>query len=51
MSDFLIISDIIISDINYEITDSIVSCFADDTRILLVIKEEEDIQVLYNDLR
>ena len=35
-----------ISDINYEIADSIVSCFADDTRILLVIKDEEDTQML-----
>ena len=29
-----------ISDIKYEIADSTVSCFADDTRILLVIKDE-----------
>ena len=39
-----------ISDINYEITDSIVSCFADDTRILLGIKDEEDTQMLQKDL-
>ena len=31
-----------ISDINYEIANSTVSCFADDTRILLGIKDEED---------
>ena len=30
-----------ISDINYEIAESTVSCFADDTRILLGIKDEE----------
>ena len=39
-----------ISDINYEIADSTVSCFADDTRILLGIKDEEDTQILQNDL-
>ena len=39
-----------ISDINYEIADSTVSSFADDTRILLGIKDEEDIQMLQNDL-
>ena len=39
-----------ISDINYEITDSTVSCFADDTRIILGIKNEEDTQMLQNDL-
>ena len=39
-----------ISDINYEIADSTVSCFADDTRILLEIKDEEDTQMLQNDL-
>ena len=39
-----------ISDINYEITDSTVSCFADDTQILLGIKDEEDTQMLQNDL-
>ena len=33
-----------ISVINYEISDSTVSCFADDTRILLGIKDEEDTQ-------
>ena len=31
-----------ISDINYEIADSTVSCFADDTRILLGIKGHTD---------
>ena len=35
-----------ISDINYEIADSTVSCFADDTRILVGIKDEEDTQML-----
>ena len=30
-----------ISDINYEIADSTVLCFADDTRILLGMKDEE----------
>ena len=44
--DLLMTSDsdlkIHISDINYEIADSTVSCFADDTRILLGIKDEED---------
>ena len=35
-----------ISDENYEIADSTVSCFADDTRILLGIKDEEDTQML-----
>ena len=39
-----------ISDINYEIADSTASCFADDTRILLGIKDEEDTQMLQNDL-
>ena len=39
-----------ISDINYEIADSTVSRFADDTRILLGIKDEEDTQMLQNDL-
>ena len=39
-----------ITDINYEIADSTVSCFADDTRILLGIKDEEDTQMLQNDL-
>ena len=39
-----------ISDINYEIADSTVSCFADDTRILLGIKDEEDTHMLQNDL-
>ena len=39
-----------ISDMNYEIADSTVSCFADDTRILLGIKNEEDTQMLQNDL-
>ena len=40
-----------ISDINYEIADSTVSCFADDTRILLGIKDEQDTQMLQNDLQ
>ena len=31
-----------ISDINYEIAHPTVSCFADDTRIFLGIKDEED---------
>ena len=39
-----------ISDINYEIADSTVSCFADNTRILPGIKNEEDTQMLQNDL-
>ena len=39
-----------ISDINYEIADSTVPTFADDTRILLGIKDDEDTQVLQNDL-
>ena len=39
-----------ISDINYEIAVSTVSCFADDTRIPLGIKDEEDTQMLQNDL-
>ena len=39
-----------ISDINYEISDSTVSCLADDTRILPRIKDEEDTQMLQNDL-
>ena len=39
-----------ISDINYEITDSTVSCFADDARILQGMKDEEDTQMLQNDL-
>ena len=39
-----------ISDKNYEIADSTVSYFADDTRIILGIKAEEDTQVLQNDL-
>ena len=39
-----------ISDINYEEADSTVSCFADDTRILLGRKHEEDTQMLQNDL-
>ena len=37
-----------LSDINYEIADSTVSCFADDTRILLGIKYEVDTQMLQN---
>ena len=40
-----------ISDINYKIADSTVSCFAYDTRILLGIKDEEDRQMLQNDLQ
>ena len=39
-----------ISNINYEIADSRVLCFADNTRILLGIKDEEDTQMLQNDL-
>ena len=39
-----------VSDINYEIQDSTLSCFADDTRILLGIKDKEDTQMLQNDL-
>ena len=39
-----------ISNINYEIADSTVSCFADDTRILPGIKDEEDTQMLQNNL-
>ena len=41
---------ILISDINYEIADSTVSCFADDTPILQVIKYEEYTQMLQKDL-
>ena len=37
---------IYISDINKEIADSTVSCFVDDTRILLGIKVEKDTQML-----
>ena len=39
-----------ISDINYEIADSTVSCFADDTWTLLGINDEDDTQMLQNDL-
>ena len=39
-----------IPDINYEMVDSTVSCFADDTRILLGIKDEEDTQMIQYDL-
>ena len=39
-----------ISDINSEIADSTVSCYADNTRILLGIKDEEDTQMSQNDL-
>ena len=39
-----------ISEINYEIADSTVSCFADDTRIRLGLKDEEDTQMIQNDL-
>ena len=35
---------------NYEIADSTVSCFADDTRVLLGKKDEEDTQMLQKDL-
>ena len=38
-----------ISDTNYEIAGSTVSCFADDTQILLRIKNGEDTQMLQND--
>ena len=34
----------LISDINNEISDATVSCFVDDTRILLGIKDDEDAQ-------
>ena len=37
-------------NINYETADSTVSCFADDTRIFLGIKDAEDTQMLQNDL-
>ena len=37
-----------ISDINYDIADSTVSCFADDTRILLGITDQDDTQKLKN---
>ena len=37
-----------ISDINYEIAEATVSCFADDTRILLGIKDEDHTQMLQN---
>ena len=39
-----------VSLINYEIEDSTVSCFVDDTRILLGIKATADTQMLQNDL-
>ena len=39
-----------ISDINYEIADSTVSCFANDTRIILGIKYDDDTQMLQNDI-
>ena len=35
---------------NYEIADSTVSCFSNDTRIFLGIKDEEETQMLQNDL-
>ena len=38
------------SNINYEIANSTVSSFVNDTRILLGIKDEEDTQMLQNDL-
>ena len=41
---------IYISDIDEEITDSIISCFADDTRVLKPIKDDEDRARLQNDL-
>ena len=37
--------------LNYEIADSTASCCADDARILLGIKDEEDTQILQNDLQ
>ena len=37
-----------ISDINYEIADSTVSCFTDDTRILLGIKDEDTQIIIIN---
>ena len=40
----------LISDMNNEITDSGGSWFADDTRILLGIKDEEDRLMLQNDI-
>ena len=39
-----------ICDINNEIADSTESSFADDTRIVLGIKDEEDTQMMQNDL-
>ena len=39
-----------ISDINYKIANSTVSCFDDDSQILLGIKTEQDTQMLPNDL-
>ena len=39
-----------ISDRNYEIADSTVSCFADDTGILLALKDEEDTKMIQNEL-
>ena len=39
-----------ISDINYGIADSTVSCFPDDARNLLGIKDEEKTQMIQNDL-
>ena len=39
-----------ISDINNEIADSTVLCLADDTRIFLGIKDENDTQMLQKDL-
>ena len=35
---------------NYEIADSTVSCFDDDARILLGIKDGEDTQMVQNDV-
>ena len=37
------------TNINLEIVDSTGSCFADDTRIRLGIKDDEDAQMLQND--
>ena len=39
-----------ISDVNYEIADSTVSCFADDSQMSLGINDEEETQMLQNDL-
>ena len=39
-----------ISDINYKIADSTVSCFVNDIRILQEIKDKEDTEMLQKDL-